>query len=251
VTDFGAFSDKSTGSTDVYKAYIEKDPHRRGLHYPAVISELGALRNKRILDIGTGDAQLPRLLASSGASVVGYDHNPNMIRQGLEHPDTGALGIKLVEAKPQTFHDSGQFDAVTSVMVLNYATDLDDLTAFFRCAHRHLIAGGRFISIVLNPHFAAFAADFFIRRFTKLDKGNLVRVEFLNEMSHRVEQKAEAHQYTAREFEHAAVEGGTVPEREPWKRLRADPQALAAKGEHFWHPCHQHEPFVMFLARKG
>lgn len=247
MTDFGTFSDRSTGSTDVYRAYIEKDPYRRGLHYPAVVSEIGDLRNKRLLDAGTGDGQLPRLLASKGASAVGYDHNPKMIEQALAHDENRGLNVKFMAAKPQNFRDEKLFDAVTSVMVLNYATDLDDLTAFFRSAQRYLIAGGRFVSIVLNPAFAAFDADFVVRRITRLE-GNQVRMEFLNEKTRAVEQEAVMHQYSAAEYTRAAIAGGMRPEG--FKKLSASAEAREAKGEKFWQPCHEHQPYAMFVAGK-
>ena len=235
MTDFGTFSDRSTGSTDVYKTYIEKDPYRRGLHYPAVVSEIGDVRNRRFLDAGTGDGQLPGLLALEGAAVIGYDHNPKMIEKALVHEENRGLNVKFVVA-------------ATSVMVLNYAVDLDELTAFFRCARQHLIAGGRFISIVLNPSFAAFDADFLVRRISKLD-GNRVRMEFLDERTRTVEQEAVMHQYSAAEYQRAAVEAGMRPEK--FKKLYASPEAREAKGEKFWQPCHEHQPYAMFVASKG
>jgi SAM-dependent methyltransferase len=79
MTDFGRFSAASAGSPEEYETYIQRDPYRMGLHYPAVMEQVGDLR-KRILDVGTGDGLFPRLLAKLGASVVGYDHNPEMIR---------------------------------------------------------------------------------------------------------------------------------------------------------------------------
>ena len=46
-----------------YTNYIEDDPFRRGLHFPAVEEVLGDLNKKRILDIGCGDGLFSRLLA--------------------------------------------------------------------------------------------------------------------------------------------------------------------------------------------
>jgi SAM-dependent methyltransferase len=247
VTDFETFSDRSAGSTDVYEAYIKEDPYRRGMHYPAVISEIGSLEDKRILDAGTGDGQLPRLLASKGASVVGFDHNPNMIEQALVHKEALQLNVRFVEAKPQSFSDTPPFDEATSVMVLNYASDIDDLIAFFQCAQRHLVAGGRFVSIVLNPRFTAFGMDYIVRRITKLD-GNRVRMEFLDEVSGKQVQEAKMHQYSVAEFEQAAIAGGMRPQA--WKELFASPEAMKLKGERFWQPCHQHQPYAMYIATK-
>ena len=248
MTDFEGFSHQSPGSVDVYKAYIEKDPYRRGLHYPAVMSEIGEIKGKRILDAGTGDGQLPRLLAAKGASVVGYDHNPGMTKRARAAEENAKLDVTFVEAKPQSFHDGNRFDAATSVMVLNYATDVADLAAFFRCAQRHLAIGGRFVSIALNPAFSAFDVDFVVRRFTRLE-GNRVRIEFLNEQSRDVEQKAATHQYRAEEFDRAARDGGMRPEG--WKKLFACPEAQEMKGEAFWRACHGYQPFAMFIASNG
>jgi hypothetical protein len=39
-----------------YGLDVATDEYRSGLHYPAVIRELGELRGKRILDIGTGNS---------------------------------------------------------------------------------------------------------------------------------------------------------------------------------------------------
>src|SRR5215831_2228676 len=85
--------------------YVREDPFRIGAHFPAVTAEIGDLDNKRILDMGTGDGQLPRLLATNGAAAVGYDHNPRMIRQALAHADNRHLDVKFVEATPRGFHD--------------------------------------------------------------------------------------------------------------------------------------------------
>jgi len=247
MSDFGTFSDRSTGSPGGYRSYIERDPYRRGLHYPAVMAEIGDLAGKRIVDVGTGDGQLPRLLAQEGATVLGYDHNPRMIEEALGHADNQTLAVEFAEARAQNFVHERRFDAATSVMVLNYARDVDDLAAFFLSTRQHLVAGSRFVSIVLNPAFEAFGADFIVRRFSRL-AGNAVRIEFLDESSCELKQQALAHQFRPGEFERAAVAGGMRPEG--WKKLFASPHALTVKGERFWRACHQHQPYAMFIASK-
>jgi 2-polyprenyl-3-methyl-5-hydroxy-6-metoxy-1,4-benzoquinol methylase len=246
MTDFKDFSHQSPGSPDVYRAYIENDPYRRGLHYPAVIAEIGEAYGKRILDAGTGDGQLPKLLAARGATVVGYDHNPNMIKKALSDDGATTVGVTFVAAKPQNFVSESKFDLATSVMVLNFATGIADLIAFFRCAQRHLVPGGRFISIVLNPLFSDFDKDFVVRRITRLED-NQVRMEFLDEKTRDVEQKAVMHQYSTEEYEQATRDGGMQPAG--WKQLFAGPDAVRMKGEAFWHACHKYRPYAMFIAR--
>jgi cyclopropane fatty-acyl-phospholipid synthase-like methyltransferase len=239
MTDFGQMKK--------YADYIKDDPFRRGLHYPAVEEVLGDLNKKRILDVGCGDGLFPRLLAERGASVVGYEKAPEKIVEARGHKDAQRLDVKYVAATQHTFSHDGEFDAATSVMVLPYATSLEDLTAFFRSTGRHLIAGGRFASVVLNPSFSAFATDFFVRRITKL-QGNKVRIDFLDQASGNVEMTMEQHQYTKQEYERAAVAGGMKPEA--WEAPFAMREAVEQIGKSFWQPCHEHQPYALFIARK-
>jgi len=178
MTDFGRLKN--------YADYIKVDPFRRALHFPAVEAVLGDPNNKPILDIGCGDGLFARLLAERGASVVGYDKAPEKVAEAQAYKDVRQLDATFVLATPQTFLGDGTFDAVTSVMVLQFATSYEELAAFFRSASRHLGSGGRFISVVLNPTFSAFGQDFVVRRFTKLDE-NRVRTEFVDRTSGHVE----------------------------------------------------------------
>jgi SAM-dependent methyltransferase len=239
VTDFGRIRN--------YADYIKTDPFRRALHYPAVEAVLGDVNRRRILDIGCGDGLFPRLLAERGASVVGYDKAAEKITEAQAHEDTRQSDAAYVVATPHTFVYDGAFDAATSVMVLQFARSPEELTAFFRSASRHLRSGGRFTSIVFNPSFSAFGQDFFIRRFTKLDGGK-VRSELVDRTSSRVEMTVDLHQYTCGEYERAAVKGGMQPEA--WKKLFATPDAVRQIGASFWKPCHEYQPFALFVAQK-
>ena len=227
-----------------YASYVAQDPFRHGLQFPAVMNELGGL-NKRILDVGTGDGLFPRLMAREGAVVVGYDKAAPKIAEAKAHDDAKDLPVTYVVATPQTFVSDGVFDAATSVMVLPYASDLDELRAFFRNTKRHLAAGGKFVSTVLNPFFSAFERNLIVRRFKKLD-GNLSQVEFLNEDSGAVEIRLVAHQYSKADYERAAAQEGMKCE---WKELFAQPEAVSQKGEEFWRPCHETQPYALLIAQ--
>ena len=130
-------------------------------------------------------------------------------------------------------------------MVLPYASDFDELRAFFRNTKSHLAAGGKFVSTVLNPLFSAFETDLIVRRFKKLD-GNLTQVEFLNEDSGAVEIRLVAHQYSKTEYECAAAQEGMTCE---WKKLFAQPEAVSQKGEKFWRTCHETQPYALLVAQ--
>jgi toxoflavin synthase len=240
MTDFGQMRN--------YADYIQKDPFRRGLHYPAVEEVLGELKEKRILDVGCGDGLFPRLLARQGASVVGYDKAVEKIAESRAHRDAPGLDVRYIHATQYTFSHDSVFDVATSVMALPYAASVEELTAFFHSASLHLVAGGKFVSVVLNPWFSAFATDFFVRRITKLE-GNNVRMEFLDLTSAHVEMTMEKHQYTNKEYERAAADGGM--KTHSWKNLFATREAIEQMGESFWKPCHEFQPYALFIAQKA
>jgi SAM-dependent methyltransferase len=233
------------GTIPQYSSYIAKDPFRHGLQFPAIVNELGGLK-QRILDIGTGDGIFPRLMAREGARVVGYDKAAEKIAEARAHKEAQKLNVEYVVAAPQTFGAHGMFDAATSVMVLPYASDLDDLRAFFRNTREQLRDGGKFVSTVLNPAFSAFEENLIVRRIKRLE-GNLVQMEFLNEASGAVEMNPIMHRYTRDEYEGAVVQEGMTFE---WKTLFASPEALAEKGDAFWQRCHETQPYALLIAQK-
>jgi cyclopropane fatty-acyl-phospholipid synthase-like methyltransferase len=237
MTDFGTIPQ--------YSSYIAKDPFRHGLQFPAVVNELGSLK-QRILDVGTGDGIFPRLMAREGARVVGYDKAAEKIAEARAHKEARELNVEYVVAAPQTFGTHGMFDAATSVMVLPYASDLDDLRAFFRSTRKHLRDGGKFVSTVLNPAFSAFEENLIVRRIMRLE-GNLVQMEFLDEASGSVEMNPIMHRYTRDEYEEAVAQEGMTFE---WKTLVASPEALAEKGDAFWQRCHETQPYALLIAQK-
>jgi len=238
ITDFGKIPQ--------YSSYIAQDPFRHGLQFPAVVNELGGLR-KRILDVGTGDGLFSRLMARAGAVIVAYDKAPEKIAEARAHKEAQELAVKYVVATPRTFAADGLFDAATSVMVLPYASDLDELRAFFRNTRRHLVPGGKFVSTILNPFFASFERNLVVRRVKKL-AGNLVQMQFLSEASGAIVMSPIYHQYSNEEYENAITREGMKFE---WKRLFATPEALIQKGEEFWRPCHETEPYVLLIAQNN
>jgi hypothetical protein len=59
---------------------------------------------------------------------------------------------------------------------------------------------------------------------------------------------AETHHYASEEYEWAAINGGMKPH--VWRKLFATPDAVKGMGASFWQPCHEHQPFALFIAQK-
>jgi 2-polyprenyl-3-methyl-5-hydroxy-6-metoxy-1,4-benzoquinol methylase len=230
-----------------YGPYVATDEYRSGLHYPAVLRELGELRGKRILDVGTGNSPFPHLLIKEGALVVGYDRSPQQIELARAHVDARISGIEYVVATPQTFSDDRRFDLATSIMVLPYANNVAELGIFFQSVSQCLVAGGKFVSVTLNPRFTKFETDFFIRRMMKLE-GNLVKMEFIKRTGEQgLREPLYKRQYTQAEYEQAAAAGGMSV---AWKSMTATPEAVAAEGEAFWRPVNETQPYTLIIAQR-
>jgi len=51
---------------------------------------------------------------------------------------------------------------------------------------------------------------------------------------------------TKEEYESAVAEEGMTFE---WKKLFARPEAVRQKGEEFWRPCHETQPYALLVAQ--
>lgn len=89
-----------------------------------------------ILDLGCGDGALTIKLAQSGASVLGLDASPSMVKAAR------ALGLDAIESDMHSFSPGQTFDAVFTNAVLHWTRDIDLVLA---CVRRHLRPGGRFV----------------------------------------------------------------------------------------------------------
>ena len=75
-----------------------------------------------------------------------------------------------------------------------------------------------------------------------------MQTEFLDRTSGRVEMTAEPRQYTSEEYEQAAICGSMKPVA--WRKLFVTPDAVRQMGASFWQPCHEHQPFALFVTQK-
>jgi toxoflavin synthase len=178
---------------------------------------------------------------------VGYDRSPQQIELARAHVDARISGIEYVVATPQTFSDDRRFDLATSIMVLPYANNVAELGIFFRSVSQCLVAGGKFVSVTLNPRFAKFETDFFIRRMMKLE-GNLVMMKFIKRTGEQgLREPLYKRQYTQAEYEQAAAAAGMGV---AWKSMTATPEAMAAQGEAFWRPVNETQPYTLIIAQR-
>ena len=103
-----------------------------------VLEWLAAQPGERILDLGCGDGQLTQRIAASGASVIGIDSSPEMVKAAR------ARGVKAdqVPAEKLPYPDH-IFEAVFSNAVLHWVRGQDEMLSQ---VHRVLSPGGRFVA---------------------------------------------------------------------------------------------------------
>ncbi len=103
-----------------------------------VLEWLAAQSGERILDLGCGDGQLTQRIAASGASVVGIDSSPAMVKAARSR------GVKADQGSAEKLpYPDGVFEAVFSNAALHWVRGQDEMLAQ---VHRVLRPGGRFVA---------------------------------------------------------------------------------------------------------
>lgn len=132
---------------EAYAAQVETKPHNAYIDRPATLSLLPDLGGKRVLDAGCGPGFYTQLLLDRGASVVGVDMSPAMLRLARER-------LRDVEfhqadlAAPLPFLQDSSFDVVISPLVLDC---VEDLRVPFSEFHRVLRSPGVLIFSMGHP----------------------------------------------------------------------------------------------------
>jgi 2-polyprenyl-3-methyl-5-hydroxy-6-metoxy-1,4-benzoquinol methylase len=111
-------------------------------------------RSVVVLDAGSGDAPLARLLAAGhpGWTVVAGDRDEAILeraRRAAEDEGVGNLELRVVDlCRP---FDEGRFDAIASVEVL---TEIEDDDAALRCMAQALVPGGLLVVTSMDRDWA-------------------------------------------------------------------------------------------------
>ncbi|WLR58761.1 class I SAM-dependent DNA methyltransferase [Guptibacillus hwajinpoensis] len=137
---------------DFFENYMarrhRKESPNKVIEYPALMTLLGDVREKTILDLGCGDASLgEELLKQQCERYVGIDGSRNMCNQA-ESKLKGANGSVVHTTLEGYAYPSQTFDCVVSQLVLHYIDDLDHI---IKKVYDTLKPGGEFVFSVLHP----------------------------------------------------------------------------------------------------
>lgn len=100
---------------------------------------------EHVLDLGTGEGQVARLLAGHGARVVGVDPTANQIEEA--HRRGGGPAYVQAPAAALPFADS-VFDGAVACLVFEH---IDDIESSVSEVARVLTPGGRFMLLLNHP----------------------------------------------------------------------------------------------------
>lgn len=137
---------------DVFKTYMARrqraDNPNDTMEKPVILELAGEFTNRRILDLGCGDAAFGQAALSRGCkSYLGVEGSLNMVR-AAQQTLAGTNG-KVVQAAIENWdYPSQAFDLVISRLVLHYIRDIE---ALFGLVYQTLAEDGRFVFSVEHP----------------------------------------------------------------------------------------------------
>lgn len=125
---------------------------------PTQLALLELQPSQRVLDIGCGNGQFARKMASLGADVLGVDAAPGMIEHARRRTSTaadyaGSAQFGVVDATDETALaalGAGEFDAVVCTMAL---MDISSITPIASAVRLLLKPSGRMVFSVMHPCF--------------------------------------------------------------------------------------------------
>jgi SAM-dependent methyltransferase len=133
--------------------------YERAKHIPTglaeratLLSAVGDLLGKSVLDVACGTGFYARLFSDLGAAkVVGVDSAGEMIGYARHVEKREWRGITYEQHDATTLPVLGEFDVVTAVWLLGYADDVPALDAMIGNLIANLVPGGRLVVLVPNP----------------------------------------------------------------------------------------------------
>ncbi len=136
------------------------DLKTKRIHYgPLCPSEdklqlLGDLKDKILLELGSGAGQNAIVVAKSGAKVTAIDISAEQIRYGRKLAKSSNVEVNYKVGSFLDYCDMGyedEFDIVLSVYALQYCYDVAEMEKVFKYIFKSLKSGGRFVFSLDHP----------------------------------------------------------------------------------------------------
>ncbi len=136
--------DTASGYDLAASFYDKKEKYLNSFEKGHILSLLGSVQGKRILDVGAGTGRLALDLIKAGAQVTALDLSKNMLNQLKQK--TSKVKIVLGDAENLPFEEKS-FDAVIAAFLIVH---LKEPLIFFDQVYRVLKEGGIFVCTNIN-----------------------------------------------------------------------------------------------------
>ena len=153
-----AHEDTSTRSwnaiADDWVAHADTNDYRNHYLMPRLLTMVGDVAGKTILDLGCGEGGYARQLARRGARVTGVDGSERLIEVARRRARDERVDARFVCANVSWLDvfEAATFDLVVAPMSL---MDVEDYGGAIREAHRLLRTGGELVMSLTHPCFSA------------------------------------------------------------------------------------------------
>ena len=112
-----------------------------------------------VLELACGTGRLTLPIARHGIDITGLDLQASMLAQAKAKADAEGLKVGWVQGDMRAYDLGRQFALIfIPFNSLLHLHAFEDLLAFFACAKRHLLPGGRLIIDIFNPSVAILAS---------------------------------------------------------------------------------------------
>jgi toxoflavin synthase len=211
---------------------------------------VGALEDRRVLDVACGFGFYTRLLKQRGAAqVIGVDISPEMIRLAHQYEQEEPLGIRYQVGDAVTLPALASFDLVTAVHLLTYATSKDQMLRMFRNVYANLAPAGRFIAVTNNPAFTLSKPNctkygVTVLRLEPEEDRYACEAEFAAVPPFRVQW----YQWQQAPYEWALQQAGFRDFA--WYPSEVAPEDVAHHGETYWRDFYDNCPIIGLICQK-
>jgi ubiquinone/menaquinone biosynthesis C-methylase UbiE len=156
---------------------VTRSPHAHRLCNTDLMTLLGPLVGKNVLELGCGRGEFAVFLAKQGANVTGVDIGPDLIAasRAIAAMNNVACRFHAGNINRLPFQD-GKFDFIVGIAVLHHLMEQDVRKALQEC-HRVLKAGGR--AVFYEPVENSPLFDFIQNLFPAGGKGERYRPSLL------------------------------------------------------------------------
>ncbi|NHJ87794.1 MAG: class I SAM-dependent methyltransferase [Asgard group archaeon] len=145
-------SDAAKDYDEMDEVYIRKSENFvYNAHYerPAIISLLGEVKGKKVLDAGCGGGVLTEWLVENGGDVIAFDISEKMVEHAKKRLKEKAVILQADLSQSLDFVDDYSIDVIVSSLVLHY---IDNWLPVFSEFDRILKSNGFVVFSVHHPH---------------------------------------------------------------------------------------------------